>query len=82
MVLYIVRTDYLNNGFYGVYSSMKRAQLAMEYFLEEDENIVAIEPSDPYAFTFTTAAGEQFGVEIVYDELDFEFVEGMIKENN
>lgn len=80
MVLYIVRTDYLNNGFYGVYSSMKRAQLAMEYFLKEDENIVAIEPSDPYAFTFTTAAGEQFGVEIVYDELDCEFVEGMIEE--
>lgn len=80
MALYIVRTNYLNNGFFGVYSSMKRAQLAMEYFLKEDENIVAIEPSDPYAFTFTTVAGEQFGVEIVYDELDFEFVEGMIEE--
>ena len=80
MVIYVVRTNYLNTGFFGVYSSMKRAQLAMEYFLQEDENIVAIESSDPYAFTFTTAAGEQFGVEIVYDELDFEFVEGMIEE--
>lgn len=81
MAIYVVRTNYLNNGFFGVYSSMKRAQLAMEHFLKEDENIVAIESSDPYAFTFTTAAGEQFGVEIVYDELDFEFVEGMIEEN-
>jgi hypothetical protein len=60
---------------------MKRAQLAMEYFLKEDENIVAMIKTDAYEWQFTTVEGEQFGVEIVYDELDFEFVEGMIKEN-
>jgi hypothetical protein len=60
---------------------MKRAQLAMEHFLEEEENIVSVEQSDPYAYTFMTAAGEQFGVEIVYEIMDYEFNEGIIKED-
>ena len=82
MSLYIVHSNYLLSGIYGVYSTMKRAQLAMEHFLLEDSNIISIDKSDAYAYTFTTIAGEQFGVEICYDVLDFEFTEGVIKEDN
>lgn len=78
MNLYIVRTEYLNQGFYGVYSTLRRAQIAMEHFLEEDENIVATTKTDAYSWQFTTAIGEQFGVEIVYDVLDWEFQEEII----
>lgn len=73
MIVYIVRTDYMTSGIYGVYSSMRRAQLAMEHFLKEDENIISIEPNDAYAYLFHTKSGEQFGVEIMYDVVDYEF---------
>lgn len=73
MIVYIVRTDYMTSGIYGIYSSMRRAQLAMEHFLNEDENIVSIESNDAYAYIFHTKNGEQFGVEIMYDIVDYEF---------
>ena len=79
MNLYIVRTNYMDSGIYGIYSSMRRAQQAMEHFLKEDENIIGMTQTDPYAWLFTTKANEQFGVEIIHDVLDYEFVEGVIK---
>ena len=81
MNLYVVRTNYLHQGFYGIYSTLRRAQRAMEHFLAEDENIVAMIKSDAYEWQFTTVAGEQFEVDIVHDVLDYEFEEETIKEN-
>ena len=80
MNLYIVCTQYLPNGFYGIYSTLRRAQKAMEHFLAEDENIVSLIKSDAYEWQFTTVAGEQFGVNIVHDILDYDFEEGVITE--
>ena len=80
MNLYIVRTNYLNCGIYGVYSTLRRAQLALEDFLKEDDNIVTMEKTDPYTWLFTTKIGEQFSVEIIHDILDYEFKARIIEE--
>lgn len=81
MNLYVVRTNYLHQGFYGIYSTLRRAQKAMEHFLAEDDNIVSMIKTDAYEWQFTTVAGEQFGVDIIHDVLDYDFEDGTIKED-
>lgn len=81
MSIYIVTTNYFNNGVFGTYSSVKRARIAFEHFLAEDENIVAFEDLGGYSYQFTTKSGVTFGAEIDFDVLDAEFVEGICKED-
>ena len=81
MTIYVITTPYLNNNFFGTYSSIKRARIALEDFLASDENIVSVEDVDNYCYTFTTKAGEQFGAEILWDLVDAEFEEGIVKED-
>lgn len=81
MSIYIVTTDYFNSGVFGTYSSVKRARIAFEHFLVEDEDIVAFEDLGGYSYQFTTKIGKTFGAEINFDVLDAEFVEGICKEN-
>ena len=80
MAIYVVFSDYFNSGVFGTYSSVKRARIAFENFLAEDENIVAFEDTGDYGYLFTTRKGEQFGAAIDFDVLDAEFVEGICKE--
>ena len=82
MTVYVITTPYLNNNFFGVYSSVKRARIALEDFLASDENIVSFEDLGDYCYQFTTKAGEQFGAEILWDLVDAEFEEGIVKEDN
>ena len=81
MTIYIVSTTYFNSGVFGTYSSIKRARIAFEHFLAEDENIVAFEDLGDYCYQFTTKSGEIFGAEIDFDILDAEFEEGICKED-
>lgn len=81
MSIYIVTTDYFNSRIFGIYSSVKRARLAFEQFIAEDENIVSFEDTGNYIYLFTTRKGEQFSAEIVWDEVDEEFNQGLIKED-
>ena len=81
MTIYVITTPYLNNNFFGTYSSIKRARIALEDFLSSDENIVSVEDVGNYCYTFTTKAGEQFGAEILWNLVDAEFVEGIVKED-
>lgn len=81
MGVYIVTTNYFMNGFFGIYTTIKRARLAFEQFLAEDENIVAFEDAGNYSYSFTTRSGAQFGAEIMWDEVDEEFKQGLIKED-
>jgi len=81
MAIYVVFSDYFHSGVFGTYSSVKRARIAFEHFLAEDENIVAFEDTGDYGYLFTTRKGEQFGAEIDFDVLDAEFVEGLCKED-
>ena len=81
MSIYVVLSNYFNSGFFGIYSTVKRARIAFENFLANDEDIVAFEDVDGYAYQFTTKNGATFGAEICWDCVDAEFVEGVCKED-
>lgn len=81
MAIYVVFSNYFNSGVFGTYSSIKRARIAFENYLAEDENIVAFEDVSNYSYQFTTKNGETFGAEIDFDVLDAEFEEGICKED-
>ena len=81
MSVYVVFSNYFKSGVFGTYSSIKRARIAFEDFLANDEDIVAFEDLGDYSYQFTTKIGETFGAEIDFDVLDAEFVEGICKED-
>ena len=81
MTIYVIFSDYFHSGVFGTYSSVKRARIAFEHFLAEDEDIVAFEDLGGYSYQFTTKIGETFGAEIDFDVLDAEFEEGICKED-
>lgn len=81
MVIYVVFSNYFDSGMFGIYSSVKRARIAFEDFLANDEDVLAFEILDGYSYQFTTANGETFNAEINFDVLDAEFVEGTCKED-
>ena len=81
MGVYIVTTNYFMNGFFGVYTTVKRARIAFEQFLADDDDVVMFENADNYCYTFTTRSGAQFGAEIIWSDIDEEFKEELIKED-
>lgn len=81
MVIYVVVSNYFNSGLFGSYSTMKRARKVIETFLTEDENVESIEELDDYVYKFTTKKGETFSMEILWDVVDAEYEEGLIKED-
>lgn len=81
MSVYVVFSNYFKSGVFGTYSSVKRARIAFEDFLANDEDIVAFEDVGNYSYQFTTKIGETFGAEIDFDVLDAEFIEGICKED-
>ena len=81
MVVYVVVSNYFNSGLFGSYSTMKRARKVIETFLAEDENVESIEELDDYVYQFTTKRGETFSMEILWDVVDAEYEEGLIKED-
>lgn len=81
MDLYVVICPYYYCGFFGTYTNIKRARIALEHNLADDENVVSIESVEDYAYQFTTKSGETFRAEICFDTLDAEFEEGIVKED-
>lgn len=79
MNIYVIATYCKDTSFFGTYSTIKRARLAFEKFLTDNENIVSFK-EDGYCYHFTTRNGEEFSAEILGDIIDAEFEEGMIKE--
>ena len=77
----MVTSDYFTNYYFGAYSSIKRARIALEDFFTNEEDIVAIEDLGDYRYRFTTANDETFGAEICFEVIDEEFVEGICKED-
>lgn len=80
MGVYIVTTNYFMNGFFGIYTTVKRARIALEQYLADDDDVVTVQNVDNYSYTFTTCNGAQFDAEIMWNEIDEEFKEGLIKE--
>ena len=81
MSIFIVASNYFDNGVFGVYSTMKRARSAFEDFLASNENIIAFEDLGDYRYQFTMKTGEIFGAEIYWDLLDGEFEEEICEED-
>ena len=80
MNVFVIVTPYLKTGFFGTYSTMKRARIVLEDFLSSDENITNFEDCGDYRYHFMTKSGEQFYAEILWDVIDAEFIEGVIKD--
>lgn len=80
MGIYIVICSYYYCGFFGAYSTIKRARTAFEHAIANDDNVVAFEDIDGFFYSFTTKNGETFTAEIYSDILDEEFEEGICKE--
>lgn len=81
MSIYVITSNYFPQGYFGTYSSVKRARIAFEHFLAEDEDIVSFEDVGNYSYQFTTKNGATFGAEIYWDLLDAEFEERIVKED-
>ena len=81
MGVYIVSTNYFPRGYFGTYSTVKRARLAFENFLATDEDIVSFEDCGDYSYQFTTKNGATFGANIYWDILDYEIEKEIVKED-
>ena len=81
MAIYLVISGYFNNGILGVYTNVKRARIALEYFLKHDNHIAAFTDLGDYSYHVITKNEEAFNVEIKSDVLDCEFVTGVCKED-
>ena len=81
MSIYVVVSNYFHTGFFGTYSTVKRARIAFEDFLATDEDIVSFVDYGDYTYQFTTKDGATFGAEICWDLLDSEFVKEVVKED-
>lgn len=81
MNIFIVTTNYFDNGVFGTYSSVKRARMAIEHYFHEEPSIVSFKDSGDYTYEIYTRNGDMFYAEIVSDSLDYEFVRGELKED-
>ena len=81
MTIFTVISNYYGEGLFGSYTSIKRARKALEFYLSESDDIIAVIDNNDYTYQITTRAGEKFFVKIISDSLDWEFEEGIIKEN-
>lgn len=81
MSIYVVLSDYFTNYYFGAYSTIKRARIALEDFLATDEDIITFDDLGDYRYRFTTVCDETFEVEIFSNVIDEEFKEGICKED-
>lgn len=81
MTIYIVFTDYLPDNVFGVYSTIKRARIALEKFLTDNNDIISMKDMGNYGYRFTAKDGKTYDAEICFDTLDDEFVTGICKED-
>ena len=81
MRIFTVISNYYGEGLFGSYTSIKRARKALEFYLSESDDIVTVVDNNDYTYQITTLAGEKFSVKIISDSLDWEFEEGIIKED-
>lgn len=81
MAIYIITSNYFTNGFFGSYSTVKRARIAFENFLTSSTNIVSFHDIGNYYYEFTTKNGEIFGAEICWNLVDEEFEEEIVKDD-
>ena len=81
MNIFVIVTDYFEDGLFGTYSTIMRARKVIETFFNEEPNIVSFEDIGNYAYKFIDENGEEYTAEILYDRLDAEYEVDMIKED-
>lgn len=81
MTIFTVISNYYGKSLFGSYTSIRRARKALEFYLSESDDIIAVVDNNDYTYQITTRAGERFSAEIISDSLDWEFEEGIIKED-
>ena len=70
MVVFVVVTNFMMNGFFGTYSSILNARNALENFFKENPNF-SLEDIGHYHYVIhNLVTGEQYNAEICYDEVD------------
>lgn len=84
MTVYIITTTYPNCdfGFIGTYSSVLRARKALENYFNEASDIVSFQDVGNYCYQFVTTDSATYGAEIVTDILDYEYMNGELKDED
>lgn len=73
MPVYVILSNYFDNGCFGIYSTIQRARVVLEDYFAKNDDIVAFTSIDGYRYQFTTKDDATFGVEIFWDVIDAEF---------
>ena len=81
MNIFVITTNYFDDGLFGTYSTISRARKVIETFFKEEPDIVSYEDIGDYTYKFTTTNGKEYTAEILYDCLDAEYEAGMVKED-
>ena len=82
MNIFVISSNFFDTGVFGVYSSIKRARMAIEHYCKEEPNIANFWDTDSYTYEIITKNDEIFYIEITSDLLDYEFVRGELDEND
>ena len=70
MTLYTVTTNYMNNYFFGNYSSILNARNAIINFFDATDELLFCEYVGNYAYRMTDKYGENYWFEIVINDID------------
>lgn len=81
MNIFVITTNYFDDGLFGTYSTISRARKVIETFFKEEPDIVSYEDIGDYTYKFTATNGKEYTAEILYDCLDAEYEAGMVKED-
>ena len=81
MSVFVIISTFFDTGLFGVYTTIKHARMAIEHYFREEPSIISFEDIGDYTYEIHTENGETFFVEIASDLLDYEFMNGEIKED-
>ena len=70
MMIWVVVMNFMSNGFFGTYSSVLNARKAINNFLKYEPNIQLIDAGHYTYVIRNLVTGEEYSMEIVYDEID------------
>ena len=74
MPIYVVVCPFMENGYFGVYTSIMRARKAIINFCETAPEIEWYDDTGDYSYIFHTTKGEDFSMIITWGVLDEEFI--------
>lgn len=73
MMLFVIHCSFMDNSYFGAYSTIKRARIAFEHFCQETPEIIGYTDIGNYCYEIETIDGAIYGASIETDILDYEF---------